>query len=364
MNGLRSTSNSSGAHLHAGILNRSVRCAAYAVALLLPGSFLVVPLVWLWRHRHGAQDRPRLPSVKLLTVLMCCALLLNLGGCSLRNLAVDRLSDAVAQSGTSISADNDPELIRAAVPFSLKLMESLLAENPTHKGLLLAGAKGFTQYCYAFVQQEADEIEGRDLTRALALRQRARKLYSRAQNFGVRGLSVDRPEFVHRLHADPRAALAEVTTADIGLLYWTAASWGALITLSKDAPAVLAEIPIVEALIDRALELDEAYDNGAIHTFLIGYEMVRQGRAGEPALRARAHFERALELSSGTDLSPLVALAESVSVPQRQRAEFEALLKQALRFDANRAITNRLANLVMQKRARWLLAHIDELFVE
>ena len=129
-------------------------------------------------------------------------------------------------------------------------------------------------------------------------------------------------------------------------------------------PAVLAEIPIVEALIERALELDEAYDNGAIHTFLIGYEMVRQGGPGDPGLRARAHFERALELSSGTDVSPLVALAESVSVAERRRAEFEALLKQALRFDVNRALANRLANLVMQRRARWLLAHIDELFVE
>ena len=92
--------------------------------------------------------------------------------------------------------------------------------------------------------------------------------------------------------------------------------------------------------------------------------MVRQGKPGDPALRARAHFDRALELSSGTDVSPLVALAESVCIPQRRRTEFKSLLNEALRFDANSAVANRLANLVMQKRARWLLAHIDEFFAE
>ena len=46
-----------------------------------------------------------------------------------------------------------------ALPFSLKLIESALAENPKHEGLLLAATHGFAQYAYAFVQMDADEIE-------------------------------------------------------------------------------------------------------------------------------------------------------------------------------------------------------------
>ena len=348
----------------AGPYGRAARCAGFVLALLIPGSFVLLGVLWLWRHRDKLKAHVQVLSLKLSSVLLFCVLALSLGGCSVRQLAVDRLSDAIAQSGTAFAGDDDPELVRAAVPFSLKLMDSLLAESPSHKGLLLAAAKGFTQYTYAFVQQEADEIEDRDLARALVLRSRARKLYTRARDYGLRGLGAGRPGFAHDFATTARPALATIPAQEAGLLYWTAASWAALIALSKDSPAVLGEIPFVEALIDRALELDETYDNGAIHTFLIAYEMVRQGKPGDPAVRARTHFHRAQELAAGTDISPIVALAESVCVPTQQRAEFAALLDQALAFDPNRAMGNRLANIVMQRRARQLLARIDELFAE
>lgn len=269
-----------------------------------------------------------------------------LGGCSVRHMAIDRLGDALAEGGSAFSADDDPELVRAAAPFSLKLIESLLAERPRHKGLLLAAARGFTQYAYAFVQQEAEELEDHDLARAAKLEARARRLYRRARDYGLRGLALAEP----------------ATAADAPLLYWTAASWGGLIALSKGSPEALAELPAMEALIDRALELDESLERGAIHTFLIGYESVRQGAAGDPAGRARKHFARAVELSAGADAAPFVALAEAVCVSEQRRAEFEALLRQALAVDLERTPQNRLANLVAQRRARWLLGRTDRLF--
>src|SRR5688572_29121188 len=75
-------------------------------------------------------------------------------GCSLRTLAVNQLGNALASGGTTFSADDDPELVGAALPFSLKLMESLLAESPHHKALLTAAARGFTQYSYGWVAPE------------------------------------------------------------------------------------------------------------------------------------------------------------------------------------------------------------------
>jgi predicted anti-sigma-YlaC factor YlaD len=294
--------------------------------------------------------------------LLLAALLLALGGCSVRQLAVDSLGDAIAQGGGAFATDDDPELIRAAAPFSLKLIESLLDQSPEHKGLLLAGARGFTQYGYAFLQQEAEESEPHDIARALRLEDRARRLYRRARDYGLRGLAVRRPDLVRDLRSDPRRALAALPASDVPLLYWTAASWGALIGLSKSKPDVLGELPIVEAMMDRALELDEAFDGGAIHTFMIGYEFVRQGERSDPAVRARRHFERAMELSGGADAAPLLALAEAVCVPQQRRAEFEALLRQALRIDTDRRGEKRLANLVSQRRARWLLSRTEHLF--
>jgi predicted anti-sigma-YlaC factor YlaD len=86
---------------------------------------------------------------------------------------------------------------------------------------------------------------------------------------------------------------------------------------------------------------------------------VRQGAAGDPADRARKHFARALELSGGGDAAPLLALAEAVCIPAQRRAEFDALIAEALNV---RGVS--LANLVYQRRARWLRSRTDRLFTD
>jgi predicted anti-sigma-YlaC factor YlaD len=290
-----------------------------------------------------------------LTMLAC--------GCSIRRMAVNKLSDALAGGGGTFASDDDPELVRAAVPFSLKLMESLLDQNPRHEGLLFATASGFTQYAFAFVQEDADELEDKDLGAAAALRARARRLYLRARNYGLRGLAVQHPGFDRALSRNPKAALAVAVKKDVPLLYWTAVSWAAAVSVSKDSPELIGDLPKVEALIDRALELDEGFDHGAIHTFLITYEMGRRGVEGDPVARARKHFDRALELSGGQMAGPFVSLAEAVSLQRQDQPEFKSMLARALAIDADAKPESRLSNLIMQRRARWLLARTDELFL-
>jgi predicted anti-sigma-YlaC factor YlaD len=285
-------------------------------------------------------------------------------GCSVRKYAINKLGDALAQSGSTFASDEDPELVKEALPFSLKLIESLLAESPRHRGLLVAAASGFTQYSYGFVKQKADEVESKDFALAMEMRARARALFLRARNYGLRGLEVSHAGITAALNADPIQTLKIMKAADVPLLYWTAASWGMAITLSKNEPALIADQPIVEALIDRCLELDESYDRGAIHSFLISYEPSRQGAEEDPAVRARKHFDRAMALSSGFQAGPLVSLAESVSIAKQDRKEFQTLLEKALAVDVNARPEYRLANLIMQRRAQWLLSRIDDLFLD
>lgn len=290
-------------------------------------------------------------------------LLLLAPGCSMRRLAVNKLGDALAAGGTTFASDDDPELIKSAVPFSLKLMESLLAESPKHEGLLFATSSGFTQFGYAFVQQEAEEIEADNLARSRELQARARRLYLRARDYGVRGLEARHPGFAAQLRENPTAAMAQMRKQDVPLLYWSAASWAAAIAMSKDSPDFVADLPKVEAMIDRALALDEAWDRGTIHSFLITFEMARATGEGDPAGRARRHFDRAVELSQGKLAGPFVSYAEAVSIPAEDRAQFEQLLNQALAINPDNDPPTRLANLVMQRRARWLLTRVDKLFL-
>jgi predicted anti-sigma-YlaC factor YlaD len=287
-----------------------------------------------------------------------------MSGCSLQRFAINRLGDAMAQGSSVYASDDDPDLVGAALPFGLKTIESLLAQSPHHQGLLLAASSGFTQYAYAFVQTEADLVEDTDFARATALRERAGRLYRRALGYGMRGLEKVQPGLLQALRADPRTALARFRKADAAQLYWTAAAWGSAIALDKTDTELGADLPQVEALMRRALELNEGFALGAIHDFYIVYEGGRPAAAGGSVERARASLARALELAGGYRAAPLVSFAETVGVGLQDRAEFERLLKQALAIDVSVLPEQRLANLVAQRRARWLLARMDRLFVE
>lgn len=282
----------------------------------------------------------------------------------MREYAARSFGDALVEGGDVYASDDDIEFVGTATPFGLKTIESLLAVVPDHQGLLLAAARGFTQYAYVYVQMPAEESEERDVAASYAQRERARRLYLRARDYGLRGLRLDGAVAAPKLRSDPARALAATTREDVPLLYWTAVAWAAAISLSKDDPRILAGLPTVDALIMRAAALDADYDRGTLRTFLIGYEVNRPNAAANATERARVHFARALELSGGLQAGAYVSLAESVSVAGRDRREYEALLKKALAVDPGAKPEWRLVNLVMQRRARWLLGRASELFPE
>jgi predicted anti-sigma-YlaC factor YlaD len=297
-----------------------------------------------------------------LPMVLVCALA-GVTGCSIKRMAVNKVGDALAAGGTTFASDDDPELVKAAAPFSLKLMESLLDENPKHAGLLFATASGFTQYSYAFVQEDADELDATNFAAAQAMRVRAGKLYLRARNYALRGLEVAHPGFTNELRTNPVVAVKLLKKKDVPLAYWCATSWFAAISVSKDNPDLIGDLPKADALMFRALDLDESFDHGAIHTFLITYEMSRQGATGDPVARARKHFDRAVELSGGLMAAPFVSWAEAVSVQKQDYADFKAQLDRALAINVDLLPDCRLANLIMQRRANWLLGRSDELFL-
>ncbi len=299
------------------------------------------------------------PAVAALSAV----LLALAAGCSPRAYVVRNVADAVASGGDAFASDDDPQLVRDAVPFALKAQESLLASQPAHRGLLLSLCRGFTQYAAGFVLQDA--VESPDPAAREAGRERAVRLFLRARDSGLRALEAVHPGFGARVGADAAAAARDAGTEDVPALYWTATSWSLAIASSAADPAMLADLPRCEALMRRALALREDYDAGAIHEYFIAFEGGRPEAMGGSAVRARRHFERAMALSGGKKVSPLVTLAETVSVRAQDRREFLELLDRALAFDARReAPEYRQANLAAQRKALWLKGRVDDLFLE
>ncbi len=290
------------------------------------------------------------------------AFLVLSSGCSIKKMAMNQIGDALSGGGTVFSSDEDPELVGDALPFSLKLMESVLAETPEHEGLLVALTSGFTQYGYGWVQLEADEVEEDDYDRSIELRDRAKGLYFRANRYGMRALEVSYPGFEEALRADPDSALGRLSKEDVESLYWTGLSWAGAVSLSLDDPSTLGDLALAEAMMERAFELDPNWEYGTLHGFFVTYEMSRIGGEGDPIERATSHFTKAKQLSGGNMASIYVAYAESVAVAKEDKELFVSLLNQALSIDLDVRPDWRLSNLIYQTRAKWLLTRLDWLF--
>ena len=273
-------------------------------------------------------------------------------------MGVSRMAEALSSTASSFSRDDDPELVRLAAPSTLKMVEMLIDDAPRHQGLLMTACSGFTQYAYAFLQVDS-EMAGPPSSQAL--RSRGAAMYARARGYCVRALDVRHAGAGEALQGDPTALLASMTAADVPALYWTAAAWGGELWLADNQLVRLREIGVVRALLTRALALDEQWESGAIHEAMIAVEGLPRLLGGSPA-RAREHFERAVALAHGESAFAYVAMAESVAEPAGDRAEFEQLLHAAMGIDAARRPSLRLANLIAQKRARYLLSGIDQRF--
>ena len=95
----------------------------------------------------------------------------------------------------------------------------------------------------------------------------------------LRRLELEHSNFIEFLKLDRTSALAQTTEEEIPFLYWAGVSWAGALSAAKDDLTLIGDLPLAGALVHRVLELDETYDRGAAHEFLISYEGSRPGEA-------------------------------------------------------------------------------------
>ncbi len=288
---------------------------------------------------------------KLLCVL---SLSLLLGACSPRYLIVQGVANELASQGSAV--EDDLELAREASAFYLKLSESVLRQTPGNLKLAAAVSAGFTQYAFAFVSFEAERIESKDIRAAQKLRERAARLYLRAHRHAMAALEQHKPGFLNKLSSPDQANWPRLDDEEIAVAYWAAASWGGYISLSKDDPNIVADLPLAVRLAQLAWEKNKNYGDGALASLMGSFESARPGGSRRQAL---AYFDQAIAVSAGKNAGSFVAKAESIALPAGDRTAFDALLRQAIAAsDARRDLQNE----VMRERALWLLKTADDIF--
>lgn len=301
----------------------------------------------------------RITPIPRLLVLILLPLIL--ASCSVKKMAVNSLADSLAASAsTSLAEDDDLELVGDAMPFTLKLMEVLHDQAPENVGLYQALASGFAMYAMVYVQWPAEQLKYDDYAGMREGIERARGLFLRANGYAREGMELQHPGFNDLLAVDHQAALALATEDDVPMLYWLGTTWLAVISNSREDPAIIGDLPVAAAIIHRCLDLDEDYNRGSIHELLISLEPSLPMPGGVE--RAKEHYARAQELSGGVKAGTYLSLAGATCIRNQDRGCYEDLLRQALDVDVDASPEDRLANIYAQEKAQFLLDHLDDIF--
>jgi len=290
--------------------------------------------------------------------ILAAVFILLFQGCSINQLAMKAVADALTGEGSSdvFTGDNDPELVGDALPFAIKLYESLLSANPGHEGLVLSTGSLYVMYANAFVQTPSLLLPIDRFAEQVEAKNRAKNLYLRGADMLYDGLEKKFPGFKTASQTGKLPQiLAKMKKAEVPLLYWSAAGYLAAYSLNTFDMELGIRIPELIALIDRAYELDPDFNSGALDDFYVLFHASVPVYMGGDKSKVEPHFERALEKSGGHSASPYVSYAESVSYPALDYDSYRKNLEAALAINPDNDPSNRLVNIITQRKAQHLL---------
>lgn len=293
--------------------------------------------------------------------LPLCFLLLS--SCSLRTIAIREVTDLVVDAVPAFERDDDPDLIREALPANIKLLEAMLESDPKNFELLTLLTQLYGSYTFGFVEPELDQAR---TPRTALVKARVNQLYLRGISYGERALRLKESACDKGLDnaSELDNCLAQLSKAELGALFWYGFNLAAYINRNLNSVEALAKGVNVEKSMARVVALDESFLFGCSHVLLMAYYGSRSPMMGGNPEKAEAHYKKAKEISQGQFWLADVFYARYVLVQNDDQAAFEKLLKsiEALPLTAPKNPRVTLYNSLAKQRARLYLTHAEEFF--
>ena len=272
-------------------------------------------------------------------------LFISIGGCSQKAYMVRSMAPLMDDMTIAVNMNSDVDLMRDGLPAGLIQIDGFIKSDPNNK-ILLVGAESYFGYAFSFVE---------DVNKP-----RASALYLKAREYALRVLRKNR-QFDEEAN-DLNDVLSKCTNEDVPALYWAASSWLAWIGLNVGNPEVMMDIPKVETMLQRVIELDETYYYGTAHSMLGSlYAAPPKSMGGNPE-KAKLHFQRAFEISKSKLLVVPFIYAKFYAVQIQDKALFVKTLNDIIATPVNFFPEKNLANEVTKRKAKDLLEKADTLF--
>lgn len=249
------------------------------------------------------------------SILLSLSLVLMMSCGLTQKIALNTTTGLFKYGIDALYAEPDLEVAKIATAANLKLLEGFHLADPNKKELLEILAQGFSSYSLGFLEDEHPE--------------RASNMYLRAKAFGEQLLTKHKAfkDGIPKNDDKLKAALAKLEKKDVPALFWTSFAWAGWVNLNRDKPEAVFDLSRVKTMMNRVIELDETFFFGAAHLFWGSiHGSIPRMLGGDPD-KAKASFERALELTDGKSLITYVYYARYYAAPTLNEELFDELLK-------------------------------------
>ena len=249
----------------------------------------------------------------------------------------------------SFMQQGDVVIAEQGTPAFLLILDGLIEHSPHSKGLLLAGAQAYSAYTAAFVGSKEPE--------------RNKRLSEKAKDYALRALSMHNKRFAkvkNEPYSEFVTCLGSFKEKDVPYVFYTATSWAGWIQAHSDSMDAIADLPKVQSLVERVIELDESFYYGASHTIMGVLLTVRPPSLGGKPEEARKHFEKALDVGQGRLLTTYVMYAKNYAKLMYEEELFFELLNTVLSSPVDTVSELTLVNTLAQEQAGDLIADARE----
>lgn len=288
-------------------------------------------------------------------------------GCSTRRWMVQEMTDVMQTGITAQEQDTDLEMIEAALPANIKLLETLLASSPDNKSLLILLSRHYASYTFGFLEFNLDkaalvEFETISDQEVKHLRNRLSNYYLKGSEYAIRALELRYPDSRKQLVNLASAAelIKSTDKQDVPALFWYGFNLSGYVNLNRDSIRAVSRAHLVEKLMQRVLELDPSYFYDSAHLILMAYYASRPPMMGGNLEKALAHHQALDQAREQKFLLNDLLFARYYLYQKQDRKAFIRILTE-IENNANRIGEYRLYNAIAAKRARLYLEAVDQM---
>ncbi len=266
-----------------------------------------------------------------------------------KTMTVAATASLLEDIAKSAYRQSDLRLIREGMPSYLMLIDGMVEAVPDNKRLLISAAQAYASFASAFIQDKDQEY--------------ARVLYARAKGYGLRALKqIGIKDPVLKPFDGFEADLDTLSKKDVPAIFWAASCWGNWISLSQGSIEALAELPRVQLLMKKVLELDEGFYYGGAHIFMGILNGSKPKMAGGNLDLAREHFLKAIDLGHGEFLMTYIYYADYYAKKAFDKDLYVSTLEAVLKTPADIMPDLTLLNTVAHIKAKSMLNEADDYF--